>query len=291
MDWIYHDGRRHFFRALLLYRKLRRVQSGGICSIYFVCRGRFARQNGAARLRNRPGKEQNDCERISTDIIWPCSAATTSMREMNQAAPINRDRQTDRPATRRPRVLLSACSFCPNWGSEPGVGWRRATEIARYCDVWVLTKKDGMEPRIAGYIEEHGPIPNLEFVYVPRQPWELTVAQNWPLKHIAYRRWLRRAYRVAERLHAEISFDIAHHVTFNGFREPSYLYKLGIPFVWGPVGGAQNYPWRFLRGAGRAGAALEATRSILNVVQLHTSQRVRAAGRSAAAIFAANPEN
>src|SRR4029079_18301007 len=121
--------------------------------------------------------------------------------------------------------------------------------------------------------------------------WELSVSQKWPLKYIVYRRWLRRAFGVAKRLHAEIGFDIAHHVTFNGYREPSYLYRLGIPFVWGPVGGAQNYPWRFLPGASMAGAALEVTRSVLNFVQLHASLRVRSASRAASAIFAANPEN
>jgi glycosyltransferase involved in cell wall biosynthesis len=155
----------------------------------------------------------------------------------------------------------------------------------------VLTKKDGMQPRIEAYLKEHGPIPNLEFVYIPRQPWELAVSQKWPLKYIVYRRWLRRAFGVAQKLHAEIGFDIAHHVTFNGYREPSYLYRLGIPFVWGPVGGAQNYPWRFLPGASMVGAAFEATRSILNIVQLRTSIRVRTASRTASAIFAANPEN
>lgn len=148
-----------------------------------------------------------------------------------------------------------------------------------------------MQSRIEAYLEEHGPIPNLHFVYIPFQPWERSVSQKWPLKYVVYRRWLRRAFLVADRLHAEIDFDIAHHVTFNGYREPSYLYRLGIPFVWGPVGGAQNYPWRFLPGASMVGAAFEVTRSVLNFLQLHASRRVRTASRSASAIFAANPEN
>src|SRR5215475_24487 len=110
------------------------------------------------------------------------------------------------------------------------------------------------------------------------------------LKYVAYRSWLRRAFGVARRLHAQIDFDIAHHVTFNGYREPSYLYRLGIPFVWGPVGGAQNYPWRFLAGAGLCGAFSEATRSALNTLQLNSSSRIRVAAKSASAIFTANPE-
>ena len=210
---------------------------------------------------------------------------------MQHAAITDRDNQTRRATGRRPRVLLSAYSCCPNWGSEPGVGWARATELARYCDVWVLTNKHGMQPRIEAYLKKHGPIPNLQFVYIPRKSWELAIAGKWLLKYVAYRSWLRRALGVARQLHAEIGFDIAHHVTFNGFREPSYLYQLGIPFVWGPVGGAQNYPWRFLPGTGLRGAASEATRSTLNLVQMHTSLRVHAAAKKASTIFAANPEN
>jgi glycosyltransferase involved in cell wall biosynthesis len=110
------------------------------------------------------------------------------------------------------------------------------------------------------------------------------------LKYIAYRSWLRRAFGVARRLHAQVGFDIAHHVTFNGYREPSYLHRLGIPFVWGPVGGAQNYPWRFLFGAGLSGGISEAMRSTLNTLQLYSSSRIRLAAKSAAAIFTANPE-
>jgi glycosyltransferase involved in cell wall biosynthesis len=147
-----------------------------------------------------------------------------------------------------------------------------------------------MQPRIEAYLDEHGPIPNLEFVYVPRKPWELAISGKPLLKYIAYRNWLRRAFGVARRLHAQVGFDIAHHVTFNGFREPSYLYRLGIPFVWGPVGGAQNYPWRFLLGAGPRGAISEATRSLLNTGQLYSSSRIRVAAESATAIFTANPE-
>jgi glycosyltransferase involved in cell wall biosynthesis len=202
-------------------------------------------------------------------------------------------RDCERPESirRRPRVVLSAYSCCPNWGSEPGVGWGRATEIARYCDVWVLTECDGNQPRIEAYLEQHGPIPNLEFVYIPPQPWERAIGEKPVLKYVVYRRWLRRAYRVAQRLHAQVGFDIAHHVTFNGFREPSYLYQLGIPFVWGPVGGVQNYPWSFLPGAGFAGGGLEATRSLINIVQLYALRRVRKAARSAAAVFTANSQN
>lgn len=209
---------------------------------------------------------------------------------MQHALTTNGDCQTGRTPRRRPRVLVSAYSCCPNWGSEPGVGWKRVTEIAKYCDTWVLTEKNDAGPLICDYLKQNGPIQNLEFVFVERRPWERMLEGKPVFNHIAYRRWLRRAFGVARQLHAEIGFDIAHQLTFTGFREPSYLYRLGIPFVWGPTGGAQNYPGRFLPGASWSGAAFEVFRTVFNTIQLRCSRTVRQAAQSAAAIFAANSE-
>jgi glycosyltransferase involved in cell wall biosynthesis len=193
-------------------------------------------------------------------------------------------------APRRPRVLLGAFSCGPNLGSEPGIGWWRAIEISRYCDTWVLTDANDWQARISDYLERHGPIPNLHFVFVPRHRWEAAAEYKPLLNYVAYRRWLRRAFLVAKRLHEEVQFDIVNQVTSTSFREPGYLHQLQIPFVWGPVGGAQNYPWRFLLGAGIANAGIEATRNVLNTLQMFTSPRVRRAAKCAAAIFASNSD-
>jgi glycosyltransferase involved in cell wall biosynthesis len=163
-------------------------------------------------------------------------------------------------------------------------------ELARFCDVWVIADASPWQQRISDYLNEHGPIPHLSFNFIKRKRWQLAVANVPILSYVSYRVWLRRAFKLAKALHAEWNFDIAHQVTFAGFREPSHLYRLGIPFVWGPIGGAQNYPWRFLPGAGFVGALVESTRSVLNTLQLYMSPRIRAAARSAAAIFTANEE-
>jgi glycosyltransferase involved in cell wall biosynthesis len=199
--------------------------------------------------------------------------------------------QQGRPGSRRPRVLLSAFSCGPNLGSEPGIGWWRAVEIARHCQVWALVDGNGWEEPITAYLQRHGPIPNLKFVFVKRPSWIYALEFTPRLKYWAYHIWHRHACRVAKRLHAKVNFDLAHQVTFTSFREPGYLHRLGIPFVWGPVGGAQNYPWRFLRGAGIKAACSEATRSVLNTLQLYCSPRVRAAAKSSAAMFAPNSDH
>jgi hypothetical protein len=44
----------------------------------------------------------------------------------------------------------------------------------------------------------------------------------------------------ARRLHLRVRFDLAHHVTFVSDTLPSGLAFLGIPFVWGPIGGSTH---------------------------------------------------
>ena len=105
---------------------------------------------------------------------------------------------------------------------------------------------------------------------------------------MSYNLWHRRAYRVARRLHAQLAFDIVHQANRSGYREPGYLWRLDAAFVWGPVGGTQVYPWRFLSEASLRGAALEAIRNVLNALQLHLSPRLRRVARQADAIMVAN---
>lgn len=196
-----------------------------------------------------------------------------------------------RGACRRPRLLMSAYACSPDRGSEPGVGWNRALQAAREFDTWVITEDATHGQAIRSYLREHGPLPGLEFVFIPQSAWVKLLRYRLGLYWAALRWWHLDAYRVARRLHAELRFDLVHQVNFQTYREPGYLWKLGVPFVWGPWGGVQNYPWRFLPLAGVRGALQEGLRSMLNYVQLRISPRVRKAGARAALLLACNSEN
>lgn len=189
---------------------------------------------------------------------------------------------------RRPRVLYLAYVCAPGWGSEPGIGWNRAVEMSKYCDVWVVCEEGSCRPWIESYFAAHPANPHLHFIYVPLQRSEQWLYRLPSGLYAAYHLWHRRAYRAACQLHAEVGFDLTHQVTFGGYREPSDLWKLDVPFVWGPVGGTQNYPWQFLSGAGAIGSATEVLRNLINLTQLRFSSRVRKAARAAAAVFASN---
>lgn len=192
---------------------------------------------------------------------------------------------------RRARVLQLAYACSPWRGSEPGVGWHRAVEAARYCDVWVICEGVEFEHQVAGHLEDVGEIDGLQFRFVGKNRLEQYLSKIPGIYYIAYRLWHRRAFRVATAMHEEVNFDLVHQVNLCGYREPGELSKMKLPFVWGPIGGTQNHPWIAITQAGFWGAIQESVRSIANSLQLRFSRRVRRAARRADLLLVANSTN
>jgi glycosyltransferase involved in cell wall biosynthesis len=168
---------------------------------------------------------------------------------------------------RRLRVLISAYACNPYQGSEKGVGWGWVSAIARHHEVWVLTdeiNKGDIEKKNA---EDYKRYKNIHFHYVPRTRL-LRLEKIWPPSYLwTYQMWQRDAYKLAVELHKEIGFDLAHQLTYVGFRNPGFLWKMNIPFVWGPIGGLENTPWLFLPTLGFNGFVYYAARNIINSLQ------------------------
>ncbi|MGP1383525.1 MAG: glycosyltransferase family 4 protein [Thainema sp.] len=143
------------------------------------------------------------------------------------------------------KVLISAYSCEPGRGSERGVGWNVAYEVAKRNEVWVLTRPDESQEAIEAELAAN-PMPNLHFVYFTLPFWQdsMRLGQSGAMQ-IHYYLWQIQAYFVARKLHQEIGFDIAHHVTFVKYSAPSLLSLLPIPFIWGPVGGGESAPPKF----------------------------------------------
>jgi glycosyltransferase involved in cell wall biosynthesis len=144
----------------------------------------------------------------------------------------------------RVKALISAYYCEPGKGSEEGVGWNTAREIARHHDVWVLTRAKN-RPSIEAELSRV-PAPGLRFVYCDLPRWGRWWARGQLLEwHLYYYMWQVRAYLVARRLHREVRFDLVHHVTFVKYWTPSFLALLPVPFIWGPVGGGESAPREF----------------------------------------------
>lgn len=143
------------------------------------------------------------------------------------------------------KVLISAYSCEPGRGSERGVGWNVAREVAKRHEVWVLTRPDESKEAIEAELAAN-PVPNLHFVYFTLPFWQdsMRLGQSGAMQ-VHYYLWQIQAYFVARRLHKEIGFDVTHHVTFVKYSAPSLLSFLPVPFVWGPVGGGESAPPKF----------------------------------------------
>ncbi len=162
----------------------------------------------------------------------------------------------DTKINQRLKVLISAYACHPDKGSESAVGWGWSTTIAKCHDVWVLTS-DNNRGGIEGTLDRNASLrEHYHPVYV--RPFQHLKAIEWIERHIwppidlfVYKKiWQRRAYQVALKLHQIVGFDLAHNLTYVGFRVPGYLWKLGIPFVWGPIGGLEQTNLKLLDGLG-----------------------------------------
>ena len=152
-------------------------------------------------------------------------------------------------------VLLSAYACTPGAGSESGKGWNVALAVAEHHDVWVLTRSSNraaIEAALAA-----APVANLRFAYFDLPRWSRWWKRGGRGISTYYYLWQLGSRAAARRLHGEVGFDLAHHVTFARYWAPSGVASLGVPFVWGPVGGGESAPAAFRSRLGARGRALE----------------------------------
>ena len=146
-------------------------------------------------------------------------------------------------------------------------GGHGSPQLEHRHDVHVLTaryQRDWIEAEVSNKPDEFS---RVRFHYVEPPLWSYNDTSGFwrwqanipllvPLFHRYYHRWMRAAYKTACELNRWCQFDLVHQLTFVGFRFPGHLWKLGIPFVWGPIGGLENTPWRLLPTMGAQGCHL-----------------------------------
>ena len=197
---------------------------------------------------------------------------------------------------RRLKVLVSAFAFSPVRGSEAAVGWNIALRLAEQFDVVLLhgdVRADRRSEReVAHYLKEHSVPEGMIIQYVPPSRANAfleklhTLPGCWMFYYLAYKLWQQKALKKARSLHREIHFDICHQLTYIGYREPGYLWKLGIPFVWGPVSGAENIPSTFYRSFGNLEFFRPLSRDLGNIIQKAFPGRIKMAAKAATKVFA-----
>ncbi len=185
-------------------------------------------------------------------------------------------------SSKRLRVLMSAYACEPNKGSEPGVGWNIATEMAKLHDVWALTRSNNREV-IEAELERY-PVPGLSFIYYDLPKWVMWWKKGGRGVQIYYYLWQLLCWKTIRQAHTREQFDLTHHVTFGKYWVPSVLSKLSIPFVWGTVGGGESMPQAFLSDLTMKERAFEAARSSVRWFGEHNPAVRKTARKSAVAL-------
>jgi glycosyltransferase involved in cell wall biosynthesis len=161
------------------------------------------------------------------------------------------------------KILLSAFACDPEQGSEPGVGWAWARHLARSGhDVSVLTRERYRASIEAAMSKEH--LPHLHFLYlgVREALFPIPIFGVYPY----YFAWQLKAYLFADKLLNVRDFDCIHHITYGTYRTPFFLSWLGIPSIFGPVGGGEIAPIRLTKGMPTISRVRECARVVVNFV-------------------------
>ena len=193
-----------------------------------------------------------------------------------------------------------AYAISPYRGSEYAVAWNYVMHMSKYHRLTVVYGASGNHMGDVVEMEEYAhshTMANVRFIAV--KPDKLTRALNWPNRHgffvysfyYAYQRWHWQVYKQALELLKTDHFDLIHYVGMIGYREPGYLWKLGLPYVWGPVSGANNAPRKLMKHMPLLGRAKLTFRSWANTIQFHTKRRLKKALKATDILLTATSEN
>lgn len=145
------------------------------------------------------------------------------------------------------KTILATCyAVNPYKGSEDGMGWNFVCQIARYHRVIAITRQNN-RPAIEKYMQENKEdmYDNIQFLYYDLPYWMRFWKKGSRGAMLYYLMWQFGLVRFVQQ--QQLSFDITHNVNFHNDWSPSFLWKLGKPMVWGPVGHHPLIPKQYLK--------------------------------------------
>lgn len=188
------------------------------------------------------------------------------------------------------KILISAIACDPFGASEAQLGWLLSLSLAKVGELWLLVSAEhqpGIERgRAQGMVPE-----NMHFVFIGENKPYLenrlfARIQSWA----RYMAFSRSILPTARELHAREKFDLVHHVTYSTWRVGNPLWRLGIPFIWGPISGTEVFPLRrFSRILSPTAWAFECAR-VLGGLYSSSVPEVQLTAQNAFHIFAAHRE-
>lgn len=194
------------------------------------------------------------------------------------------------------KILINAYACSPGMGSEPGMAWNWVSNLAKFCELYIITEGEFRE-KIEAVVPTLEQGKNMHFYYNPVTEEIRKMCWNqgdWRF-YKYYREWQWKTYLMAKEICSSEHIDVLHQLNMIGFREPGYLWKLskenGVPFVWGPIGGLKQFPLAYLQGAGLKMKLFNRLKNFLNVWQLKHEKRVDEALKTARLLVSSIPDS
>lgn len=187
-------------------------------------------------------------------------------------------------------ILINAYACSPHMGSEPGMAWNWCINLAKYCELHIITEgefRDKIETTLPTLPQGK----NMHFYYNPVSDEIRKMCWNqgdWRF-YKYYKEWQWKTYLMAKNICLKTHIDILHQLNMIGFREPGYLWKIpDIPFVWGPVDAKESFPTAYLEGASLKTKLFMHLKNAITKWQLQHAKRVRSAVKRASYVVSAS---
>jgi len=154
------------------------------------------------------------------------------------------------------KVLITAYAVNPYKGSEDGIAWNIIEQMSRHNQVIAITRKNN-QAAIENYINTQNKKveSQLQFEYYDLPSWMRFWKKGGRGALLYHYIWhLTVVFFIWKK---QFAFDLAHHLNFNNDWTPSFLWLLGKPFIWGPIGHHPKIPTEYIRPYGKKAVLLE----------------------------------
>ncbi|MCR5083613.1 MAG: glycosyltransferase [Parasporobacterium sp.] len=182
-------------------------------------------------------------------------------------------------------------------GSEPGMGWNWIVNLARHCELFVISEGEFREqceewcknhPAVGHYIHWFW---NPVLQSTRDKCWNQGDWSFYPL----YKKWQRKTADIAREICKNEDIDILHQLNMIGFREPGFLWQVsretGVPFIWGPINAKESFPTSYLQGAPLKSRLFIYLKNFISKHQLSSDRRVHASAKVASFVIAASGDS
>lgn len=204
-------------------------------------------------------------------------------------------------------ILISAHEFSPVQGSECSEGWNIVQSLVKnkQINITVLYARGSQySPNsylnaVQEYYNNFQLEDNLKLIAVDQPKITLLIAKfnkfvtgnkgsiGFPVfYYLGYTFWQRKAYQVTKKLMVKQDFDLIHHLTQITYREPGFLWKTNIPFVWGPTGGLEGVSVQLLKSLSLRQKIFELIRNSSNFLQYNFKLRIKKALKKSKVVYA-----